>query len=91
MGDPDVSAMIGQGDANRLGGTTALSELWARSGALREGLEPKDAAERLWLLTSSEQYLLAIDVLGWTADTYQRWLTSMLERELLAPGDHARQ
>lgn len=87
MSDPDVSAMAAQGDANRLGGTTALSEHWAQTGALRQGLDPKDAAERLWLLTSSEQYLLAIDVLGWTPVDYQRWLTSMLDREMLAPED----
>lgn len=87
MSDPDVSAMTAQGDTNRLGGTTALSEHWVQIGALRPGLEPKDAAEQLWLLTSAEQYLYAIDVLGWTSDTYRRWLTSMLERELLAPKD----
>ncbi|MEX2655306.1 MAG: hypothetical protein WD532_09805 [Acidimicrobiia bacterium] len=60
-------------------------------GALRRGLEPKDAAEQLWLLTPSEQYLHAIYVLGWTSDTYRRWLTSMLDRELLAPRDDTRQ
>lgn len=84
LGDPDVRAMRSQGDANRLAGTTALSEHWNQGNALRPGIDPTDAAERLWLLTSPEVYMLATDDLGWSADTYQQWLTSVLERELLA-------
>ncbi|HSJ29636.1 MAG TPA: TetR/AcrR family transcriptional regulator [Acidimicrobiia bacterium] len=86
MGDPDVSEFHARGDANRLGGATALTQHWAQIGALRRGLDPTDAAHRLWLLTSPQQFLLAIDVLGWTPDAYAGWLTETLQRELLAPG-----
>jgi AcrR family transcriptional regulator len=85
LGDPDVAALRAQGDSNRLGGTTALSDHWGQIGALRPGLEPADAAQRLWLLTSPEQYLLAIDELDWSPGDYERWLTSVLQRELLVP------
>ena len=87
IGDPDVAALRAQGDANRLGGTTQLSEHWAQVGALTPGLDPVAAAQRLWLLTSPEQYLLATDELGWSPDDYESWLTSMLQRELLDAGD----
>ena len=84
-GDPDVAMLRAQGDANRLGGTTELARHWAETGALRSRLEQGEAAQRLWLLTSPEQYLLATDELGWSPGDYQDWLTSMLQRELLKP------
>jgi AcrR family transcriptional regulator len=85
MADPNVSAFHAQGDANRLGAATALADHWAQAGALRRDLAPSAAAERLWLLTSSGQFLIAIDVLNWTPDAYERWLTEILQRELFAP------
>lgn len=89
LGDSDVAALRAQGDANRLGGTTALAEHWAQIGALRPGLESGEAGQRLWLLTSPEQYLLATDELGWSPGDYQDWITSMAQRELLAPDGDA--
>lgn len=84
-GDPAVAAIAERGDANRREGTTQLTRLLASEGALRKGLKPKDAAERLWLLTSAEQYLLATDQLGWTPARYERWLAVVLEADLLEP------
>ena len=69
--DPDVAAMGERGDQNRRFGTTRLTQMWSRKGALRKELKPSDAAERLWLLTSVEQYLLAADALGWSPDQYE--------------------
>ncbi len=84
---PDVAAVAEQGDRNRREGTTRLTRQLASEGALREGVRPKDAAERLWLLTSAEQYLLATDGLGWAPSRYERWLGDLLEAELLTSGD----
>lgn len=85
--DPDVAAMAERGDGNRRAGTGRLVDMWSDRGALRHGLDPEDAAERLWLLTSAEQFLNAIDGLGWSPDDYENWLGDLLERELLAPTD----
>ncbi len=82
-GDPDVAAMGRRGDDNRREGTRQLARRWAAVGALRSGLKEKDAADRFWLLTSPEQFLLAIDRLSWTPARYHRWLVSLLETELL--------
>lgn len=83
--EPDVAAMAERGDENRRFGSTQLTEMWSRKGALRKGLGPTDAAERLWLLTSVEQYLLATDGLGWSPDQYEQWLGDLLDLELLEP------
>ena len=62
-----------------------LVAVLASKGALREGLKPRDAADRLWLLTSAEQYMLAADGLSWSPSRYERWLGDLLEAELLDP------
>lgn len=84
-GDPEVAAMVERGDANRRFGTKQLTTMWGQRGSLREGLDPTEAGERLWLLTSAEQYLLATDALGWSPEDYERWLGDLLDRELLEP------
>ena len=83
--DPDVALMAERGDSNRRAGTSRLVGMWSDKGVLRDGLDSKDAAERLWLLTSAEQFLNAIDGLGWSPDHYEDWLGDLLERELLKP------
>ena len=52
---------------------------------MRDGLDAELAAAQMWLLTSVEQYLLATDSLGWSADEYEAWLADLLERHLLKP------
>jgi TetR/AcrR family transcriptional regulator of autoinduction and epiphytic fitness len=81
--DPDVAALIDQGDTNRRSACSKLTEIWSAKGELRTDLEPAEAAQRMWLLTSVEQYLLAADTLGWTPDHYEDWLGDVLEEQLL--------
>ena len=83
--DPDVAALAERGDQKRRSGSSRLTQMWSDNGALRESLQPSDAAERLWLLTSIEQYLLATDGLGWSPDHYEQWLGDLLDVELLEP------
>jgi TetR/AcrR family transcriptional regulator, regulator of cefoperazone and chloramphenicol sensitivity len=82
---PDVAALAGRGDAARRRVIDELVEGWRRTGALRAELDPDDAAERIWLLTTVEGYLTAVDQLGWSTDRYRVWLGSVLEREVLGP------
>ena len=81
--DPEVAAMGERGDKRRREGASQLCQMWAANGALRGGLGEADAAQRLWLLTSVEQFLIATEGLGWLPDRYERWLGDLLERELL--------
>lgn len=81
--DPDVANIAEQGDANRHRAAQELAHLWHGKGALRPELEPEDAADRLWLLTSVEQFLFAIDTVGWSPDQYQQWLAALADQHLM--------
>jgi AcrR family transcriptional regulator len=83
--EPDVAEVADRGDEARRKGTRGLATRWESVGALREGLSVEEAAERLWLMTGVEQYLQAVDRLGWSPARYEEWLHGMLERELLTP------
>jgi len=83
LDDPDVAAFAERGDANRRSGTRQLTAMWDAGGFLREGVEAEAAAQRLWLLTNVEQYLHAVDQLGWETGQYEQWLGDLLEREIL--------
>jgi AcrR family transcriptional regulator len=52
---------------------------------LRAGLSVDQAGERYCVLASPELYHLLTVELGWTDEQHRRWLTDLLELELLAP------
>lgn len=79
----DVGYIAGRGNENRRKGAGDLVKTLSFDRALARGLKIEDAADRLWLLCSPEQYFLAVDYLGWTPDRYERWLGDILDRELL--------
>jgi hypothetical protein len=63
----------------------------ASSGALRPGLEERDAADILHALASPEVYGLLVTERGWSGERYETWLTTILGEQLLAtqpPADH---
>lgn len=87
LGDPDVLAMIETGNQRRLEGTTMLASAWHKAGLLRPGLSARRGAHDLWLLTSAELYLNAVDVLGWSANAYEKWLVDTANRGLFPTTD----
>jgi AcrR family transcriptional regulator len=52
---------------------------------LREGLSVSEAGQRYCALTSPELYYLVTVEFGWTAEQHRKWLTDLLETELLGP------
>jgi AcrR family transcriptional regulator len=52
---------------------------------LREGLSVSEAGQRYCALTSPELYQTLTVEFGWTADRHRKWLTDLLEAELLDP------
>jgi hypothetical protein len=52
---------------------------------LRPGLSAKAAGERYCALASPELYYLLTVDLAWTPEEHRRWLTHLLEAELLRP------
>jgi AcrR family transcriptional regulator len=79
----EVAALAERGDGHRREVIAELTRRWGRAGVLRRGLTASDAAERMWLLTTVEGFLAAVDRLGWTAERYRRWLGDLLEAEIL--------
>lgn len=79
---PEVGALVERGDGARRAAIEALVRQWDEGGALRAGLSPRDAADRLWLLTTVEGFLNATDRLGWSPDAYERWIGELAEAEV---------
>ena len=52
---------------------------------LRRGLSVAEAGQRYCALTSPELYHTLTVEFGWTADQHRRWLTNLLQGELLGP------
>lgn len=83
--DPDVAALAAQGDSHRRQVIDQLTAGWKKAGVLRQGLSPAAAADRLWLLTTVEGYLNAVDRLQWTREQYESWLADLAKTELFEP------
>lgn len=83
--DPDVASFAAQGDRNRRDVIEILTARWGEDGILRADLTPSSAADRLWLLTTVEGYLNAVERLGWMPHDYQVWLTGLIETEIMEP------
>jgi AcrR family transcriptional regulator len=81
--DPGVAALAEAGDAHRRQVIDALTAGWQKAGALPPGLTQRQAADRLWLLTTVEGFLNATDRLGWSPRKYEKWLGDLAEREVL--------
>jgi AcrR family transcriptional regulator len=81
---PATAELAGEGDRRRRQAIEALVAAVAAAGALRPGLSASQAADRAWILTGPEVYLLAA-ACGWTAETYQDWLAALLCEQILTP------
>lgn len=53
------------------------------AGGLREGLSVDEAADTVWVLNSSEIYVLLTGDRGWSAREYERWLTATWKQLIL--------
>jgi AcrR family transcriptional regulator len=56
---------------------------------LREGMSVSDAGQRYCALASPELYYVLTVEFGWTANQHRKWLTDLLEIELLRPRTNA--
>jgi AcrR family transcriptional regulator len=81
---PATAELASEGDRRRREAIEALVAAVAAAGALKPGLTARQAADRAWILTGPEVYLLAAGC-GWTAESYQDWLAALLREQILAP------
>lgn len=81
---PAVTELAGEGDRRRRQAVESLVAALAEAGALRPGLTREQAADRAWILTGPEIYLLAA-ACGWSPQDYQHWLADLLTAQTLTP------
>jgi AcrR family transcriptional regulator len=87
MAELDADAVGGamqRMEQRRTKGMRRLAGRLARNGDLREGVTAKEAADRLWVLTSFDAFDLLFSGRGMSADAVARTLVDMAEHGLLA-------
>jgi AcrR family transcriptional regulator len=83
--DPDaVGGAMQRSEERRAKGMLRLARRLARDGLLREGLTAKQAADRLWVLTSFDAFDLLYSGRGRSANAVAGVLVDMAERGVLA-------
>jgi AcrR family transcriptional regulator len=81
--DPDAAALLAEIARQRQEGQQRIARSLARSGALRDGLRERDAADVIHALASPEVYGLLVLDRGWTGEHYEQWMAETLAQQLL--------
>lgn len=81
--DPDAAELLTNHTNLRDLGQGLIAAALARAGALRPGLDKRDAADIVHALMSPELYRLLVVDRGWTAQRYEHWLAQVLAQQLL--------
>jgi len=83
--DPDaVGGAMQRSEERRAAGMARLARRLSRQGLIREGLTAKQAADRLWVLTSFDAFDLLFSARGLSANAAADVLVDMAERGVLA-------
>lgn len=85
--EPDVAAVISEGNRRHREGTRRIAHRLAGMGALRPGLAPERAGDIFGVLTWSDTYRNLTRDYGWTFDQCEVWLTETLVTLLLREGE----
>lgn len=87
--DPDVESFWQEGEARRREGQARWVRAWVEVGALRPGLDEREAADLLWALTGPDVYELFVTDCNWPGSRFEDWLFGTLESQLFgaAPSD----
>ena len=84
-GDPELADLAATIGRERFFGATAVTDLVAELGALASGVTREQARDVVWTLISPDVYRLLVLERGWSAESYEQWLTSSLSAALLEP------
>jgi AcrR family transcriptional regulator len=83
--DPDaVGGAMQRSEERRAAGMARLARRLSRQGLVREGLTAKQAADRLWVLTSFDAFDLLFSARGLSANAAAEVLVDMAQRGVLA-------
>ncbi len=83
--DPDLKALADELSARRVGHMRVFIADVAAKGGLRADLSVETAADVIWVMNSSEFYVLCVRDRGWTPEFFEQWLADAWKRLLLPP------
>ena len=83
--DPDLKALSDELSTRRAGHMRLLATHLAAIGGLRQGVSVERAADVIWLLNSSEVFLLLVQDRRWDPELFERWLAETWKLLLMAP------
>jgi AcrR family transcriptional regulator len=81
--DSDLRALFDELSERRAGHMRQLASHLAEIGGLREEVSVETAADVIWLLNSSEVFLLLVRNRHWDPDFFEKWLAETWKRLLL--------
>lgn len=81
--EPEINDLLHQILKSRLGGMHVFLSYLTEHTPLQEGLNPSEAAETVWAVTSPEMFNLLINDRGWPREQYEKWLAKTLTKLLL--------
>jgi AcrR family transcriptional regulator len=82
--DPEVRDVFEAiGTERRIGAGRVVSDLVAKGGRLRDGLDEDAAADILWVLIDAGLFHLLVHRRGWSRARFGAWLAESIQRELL--------
>ena len=82
---PELTELARQVEARRRANQGRLITYLVSQGILRQELQPEEATDELWALSSYDLYRLLVVERGWTSERYEAWLANMLLQRLLDP------
>jgi AcrR family transcriptional regulator len=83
--DPDLRALSDELSERRVGHMRLLAAHLAEIGGIRQGVSVEMAADVIWLLNSSEVFLLLVRDRHWDPDLFERWLAETWKLLLTPP------
>lgn len=76
--EPEMASLLKELLDNRVEGMRFFVEALTRNGPLRTGLDPAEAVDVVWTLTSADVHRLLTVDRGWSGDRYETWLVKSL-------------
>ena len=86
--DPQARELLRIDTERRFRTQQTLVEVIIDGDSPRTGAPPEQATAVFFALVNSDSYQLLVEQLGWSTQKWERWLTGLLQRELL--GDNPR-
>jgi AcrR family transcriptional regulator len=83
---PELAQSESERECTRYDAQAVMIQFLVRTRSLRRGLDPKQARDILWSLTSRDLYRLLVRDRGWTAQQYEDWLGNTLVEALVRNG-----